>query len=86
MNQFDIDYNQEIGYKWWMLMSRANEKGLTIFLHKGQSPNNVMNLSVKIKTNYERPRCLFSEIDLDHSEELFYKAKRFVDNFKKDER
>jgi len=84
MSLNDSDYHQEIETRWWHLMDEAHKKGLTIHLHKGKSNYGGRKLVVKIKTNYENPRCVFTDLDLDHSTELFYRAESFVDKFKKD--
>tara|TARA_R110002020_G_scaffold213427_1_gene420198 strand:- start:7378 stop:7656 length:279 start_codon:yes stop_codon:yes gene_type:complete len=83
MSLYDSDFDREIESRWWGLMNKAHNKGLTIYLSKGKSNYGGMNLIVKIKTNYENPKCVWSGLDLDDSIELYFKAESFINNFDK---
>jgi len=75
---------QPIETRWWNLMTIALDKGLCVKIEKHIDSQKFIVLLAKIYIIDEKPRCLFSCFDLYRNTEPFYKAEKFVREYKRE--
>jgi len=73
------EFNTPIETSYWHLMEAALEKKLFLRLEKHIDSHNWKVISVKIFHTNNPGKCIFSEYDLCHSTELYFKAKKIID-------
>lgn len=81
----DPDFDIDIESRYWALMSNALDKKLYLRLEKHINVMGEIALAVKVFPIDRKTECLFSEHDLAHRTELFFKVEKFVKEYKHDD-